>query len=526
MSALYTEASKIIESAIKRKGSVRNLIFRCPNSHDSPQNRKSLYALVCGTLKFKNVISRVLKATELSKKIDFFNKWLIYVMIYELLFGTKREINGGGKIKKLILSYSVQLSAALARLKVKEKVKDNDQLLPEHLRKPLCIPKYVRVNTLKADLHLIKHYLEEKLVSKLRLEVRSSPVSSRSFPSPELDSSTKSTFRAHIKETEVENYNSEKSYVKTDPDVPHLLILPFGADLHEDPFLQSGKIIIQDKSSCLPAIVLSPPLHSHVVDCCASPGNKTSQMSALMENTGKIFAFEKDKDRVETLRHQIAIAGCQNVDVFHRDFLLVNPLDICFQNVEYVLLDPSCSGSGIVNRFDYFSDEDDENDYSARKEENLDERLSALSHFQYEILLHALKFPNLKRLVYSTCSVYKQENECIIQKVLNVLGNQFQLVRILPNWKRRGLAIFEEAEYCIRSDPSEDQTNGFFVACFERKVALSSSSPISLSSPVKNSLSNFSSAIACSEERSSFVSSSSKRKKKRKKHCNNKRKAY
>ena len=83
-----------------------------------------------------------------------------------------------------------------------------------------------------------------------------------------------------------------------------------GTDLHDDSLVQSGALILQDKASCFPAHALSVPKHSIVIDACAAPGNKTSHLSSLMQNTGKIFAFELDKNRLQTLIRLTQLAGC------------------------------------------------------------------------------------------------------------------------------------------------------------------------------------------------------------------------
>lgn len=143
--------------------------------------------------------------------------------------------------------------------------------------------------------------------------------------------------------------------------------------------------------------------------------------------------------------------------------------------VEYLLLDPSCSGSGIISRLDHLVDGEDEsklqwvwelkytdhltdegsNDKNGSTQE---ERLKNLSEFQISVIEHALKckyilhkqdnvsllywiVPNAKRVVYSTCSVHAEENEHVVKTVLKN-NPEFELASrdtVLPTWHRRGM---------------------------------------------------------------------------------------
>merc|ERR1712232_964937 len=87
--------------------------------------------------------------------------------------------------------------------------------------------------------------------------------------------------------------------------------------------------------------------------------------------------------------------------------------------------------------------------------------------WQSSILRHALKFPSLKRLVYSTCSVHVEENERVIEDVFKDVKDKFELAQAMPHWARRGL---EGQDKCLRADPQLDLCTGFFVAVFERNL--------------------------------------------------------
>jgi putative methyltransferase len=213
---------------------------------------------------------------------------------------------------------------------------------------------------------------------------------------------------------------SELCFYK-DPHLQDLLVFPRGANFHKHKLLVENKIILQDKSSCLSAHVLSAPKGKFVIDACSAPGNKTSHLSALMGNSGKIFAFEKDEKRFDLLKSFMNQRGCLNVYPIHTDFLQVITNE--YKNVEYILVDPSCSGSGIINQ--------QERKIDSQKNQK---RIDALSQFQQKCILKAMEFPSVKRVCYSTCSIYEEENEHVVQSVLEA-NPSFKLVEnILPQW--------------------------------------------------------------------------------------------
>ncbi|TFY82880.1 hypothetical protein EWM64_g1134 [Hericium alpestre] len=110
-------------------------------------------------------------------------------------------------------------------------------------------------------------------------------------------------------------------------------------------------------------------------------------------------------------------------------------------------------------------------------ESSQDERLNKLASFQLLMIKHAMKFPSVQKIVYSTCSVHATENEHVVKQALGseeAKSGHFVLASradVLPAWNRRGLAdVMEDglAEGLLRCSPGEDATNGFFVSCFVR----------------------------------------------------------
>jgi putative methyltransferase len=256
-----------------------------------------------------------------------------------------------------------------------------------------------------------------------------------------------------------------------------------------------------------------------------------------MGRAPKIFAFEKDKRRSLILDKMVKVAGAdKNVQVrVAKDFLATKPNSSPMEHVRALLLDPSCSGSGIVGRDDnvkvYLPDpksvedrrlskrktkkrkrpaagveasavpstpaeavevEESTPEAAAKDPHELEARLKALSSFQLHLLTHAMRFPNARKITYSTCSVYFEENEGVVFSALASSIAKERGWRTLPRddqidgmrtWNKRG--VWEEGklegdvpegkrkaevlESCIRCEKGTNEgTMGFFVAAFAR----------------------------------------------------------
>lgn len=276
------------------------------------------------------------------------------------------------------------------------------------------------------------------------------------------------------------------------------------------------------------------------IDATAAPGNKTLHLAALIyddimkrsageqprttkKNNNKkrnknkdvkVFAFDRSSARISILKNRVTdlapsvllnddeiknkhnkkitkregINSSFPVDIcpIHQDFLKVDPNDTKYKNVKSILLDPSCSGSGIVNSPDRIVDATANN--SNTKDDGETKRIESLSNFQLVALKHAMSFPQCERIVYSTCSIHQRENEDVVAAAMNETnetlmaddgdddGMKWELVSplALKHWKRRGFEVDdltkEQSDCLIRVNGMDgDDTNGFFVSLFERK---------------------------------------------------------
>ncbi|XP_020204710.1 probable 28S rRNA (cytosine-C(5))-methyltransferase isoform X1 [Cajanus cajan] len=403
----------VLEGDAKRRAlaSIKSLVYQ-----PSIRNKKATFALLCQTLKHLPIIKDVLQAASILN-----TKWkrqpeLIYIIVYDILFG--QAVSLVGDAEKFLMRHQDALRSTLKQLLLQRNVKTVKQLIDLHHGPDVSVPRYVRVNTLKLD------------VDSAFLELK-------------------------------KQYSVQKDNL-----LPDLLILPPGTDLHDHPLVKNGSIFMQGKASSMAAPALSPEPGWEVLDACAAPGNKTVHLAALMKSKGKIIACELQKERIRRLKDTIKLSGASNIQVLNGDFLSINPEDPSYSKVKAILLDPSCSGSGTAaSRLDHLL---------PSKAEGMDTdmgRLNKLATFQRKALQHALLFPAVERIVYSTCSINQIENEDVIKSVVPIAESYgFQLAKPFPEWECRGLPVFEGSECLVRTDPAT-HGEGFFIALFARKDA-------------------------------------------------------
>jgi len=140
------------------------------------------------------------------------------------------------------------------------------------------------------------------------------------------------------------------------------------------------------------------------------------------------------------------------------DFSKLEPGE--YADLDVILLDPSCSGTGMNRRLDYGEKTDDD---------QTEKRCNKLAKFQLALLDSAVRF-RPKRIVYCTCSKLELENEGVIQQLLNNSPNiKYEVVEAFPEWPMRGVGEYDFAAKCLRSDLDSTLTGGFFCCVLQRK---------------------------------------------------------
>ena len=215
-----------------------------------------------------------------------------------------------------------------------------------------------------------------------------------------------------------------------------------------------GYFYIQEAASMIPPVVLDPNKNDAVFDMCASPGSKTSQMAAMMENGGLIIANELKPSRITPLNCNLQRSGVVNAVITCSNALAIK--NILFDKI---LLDAPCSGTGAIRK-----------SLKTIKIWNPNMCLK-LANTQKKLLQHG--FDLLKEngtIVYSTCTLEPEENELVVDDFLN--KNENAKLEPIDIAGLRGKAVEEydgetlrnEIKNCLRIWPQDYDTEGFFVA--------------------------------------------------------------
>lgn len=230
------------------------------------------------------------------------------------------------------------------------------------------------------------------------------------------------------------------------------------AELIETPMYQNGELYVQSLSSMLPPLVLDPQPGEKILDLAAAPGSKTTQMAAMMRNTGEIVANDRSKIRLHKLIANLKLQGVTNVRT-----RLTSGEDLWKRFPEYfdrTLVDAPCSLEG---RFEAGNPKSF-GDWSLRKVE-------FLSTIQQHLLRSAVSATKPGGIiVYSTCTLSPEENEQVIAWVLQKEPGVVEVEPIeltiphhagIEQWQ--GVAFSPAVRNTIRLLPSP-LMEGFFIA--------------------------------------------------------------
>ena len=221
----------------------------------------------------------------------------------------------------------------------------------------------------------------------------------------------------------------------------------------------TGQIYIQELTSMMPALCVPNIDESkRVIDCCAAPGSKTTQIAEIMNNKGEIIANDNKHSRLKALRGNLDRLGIVNTTVTLRDFR-------SFPNTEadIYLVDAPCSSEGTIRKKNTIKRKLKKNDY---------ERFSKIQKGILERTCEMAKKGD--QIIYSTCTFAPEENESVVNSILQKHSIKLNKINIKNLDMGKGIKAWKNEKYdkeiqkCCRIWPHHNDTDGFFIARIEK----------------------------------------------------------
>lgn len=259
----------------------------------------------------------------------------------------------------------------------------------------------------------------------------------------------------------------KKSLARFDPQectiAPEGLRIPSGpgdartANVQADEGYRKGWFEIQDEGSQIVALLAGARAGEQVLDLCAGAGGKTLALAASMANTGQIFAYDADRNRLAPIHERLKRNGVRNVQVRNPD---AGALDDLVARMDRVVVDAPCTGTGTWRR------------RPDTKWKLTPEQLQARMAEQRAVLDDAARFVKPGgALGYITCSILPEENDDQVEAFLK-RHEDFTLGNLVSRWDD----LFASAAAkpvsrngrTITLTPASTDTDGFFCAMLER----------------------------------------------------------
>ncbi|OII74975.1 uncharacterized protein cubi_03085 [Cryptosporidium ubiquitum] len=507
MSTLYLEAAKVLNKIEKKNVGVRSAIY---SEKQRKCNIRKLSALVHGVNRKKKELEVILQKSHLLKGSDISqitNYWLLLVLAYEQLFGSLK-IQGGGALARLVRKNKDKLYECFAR--------EYPELVNEkhHLKVHEKIPRYLRVNTsIESTESVLNSILEQirqtdqfrnenedflkyvwidkdiknlivckneiaKLLcldripsnneliktSKVALQDKGScfsAVCAKITPGDfVLDAcSAPGSKSLHI----IDMFKRKGRLVALDKDFNRIKTLI--KRISEVPYL-AGPFIYKSKNFELVEIEgITDECLSNEIGCIF-----LDKESKLIKDNKSINISSLDKTQAPDLLIQIAKCDFLNLipdtDDHHLPWYHFRNT---ISNIRVIILDPSCSGSGLPQ-------------HGKVENENIEKRLKSLSEFQTKMLIHALtSFQSANTICYSTCSVFTEENEQVVfnslEKCKDSENSRFSLDFAVENWENpprtcQNYSFSEIYKKCLFVNPETHNCRGFFLAKFVKNSSI------------------------------------------------------
>ncbi|KAK2891382.1 hypothetical protein Q8A67_014025 [Cirrhinus molitorella] len=489
---VYLHAAAIFQNTHLEKPAAHRLIsygkrseVRLPVAKDEASQR-SAYQLAFNTLKYQELLEDVLidSCFCLTQPMLEHNMSLVAVMLTDLMDRKflprlpmtnqkEEEVKAVQEVEACLLRFRTKLVASLARCRIKHELLTLDNILPENMRhrqeRATLLPLYGWINTLRSSFEEVSQALHTSGFSRVKSVGQ---LEGRTFCKD-----------LHCRD---------------------LLVFPSSmkSELTNTRLLSDRKLVIQDKSCCVGPWALRPLLAdggdvlmtgcfsaqtiAHVAAVAASASAHTqaethmTQSNARSQSTVIVCLGDGAQSQTDELQNTLTKLGCKNVKLLSDSFESLDVSDTRLQKVGVVFLMPPCSLSAVSNPVDYIMQENRDPRLMLDLSQGSvsPEKLQTLVCQQKKDLQRALQFPQVRAVLYSTCSVHPEENEEMLKTVLSQTQENHSTA---PSYRLSCPGLLQES---ITEDDEEseemkakffrleasDHNNGCFLALLTRQL--------------------------------------------------------
>lgn len=398
--------------------------------------------IVYGTISWKLTIDEIIKKYS-NLKLKKISPWILNILrmsIYQIIFLDKvpksAAVNEGVNLTKRYghNASSNFVNAVLRKIDKKDyeelyKIKDD----VERISKTTSMPTWI---------------IEELLKNNTIDDVQKICEASNIKPKLCIRVNTLKTNKQLLKdELEKENIAVENG------EIENFLLIEGAKNIEKINAFKEGKFTVQDEAAGLIPKILNPKPNEKVLDACSSPGGKTTYMAELMQNKGKIIAWDIHEHRVKLVDEVAKRLNISIIKTEVKDATIYE--EKYFETFDKILLDVPCLGIGVLKRKPDIK-------WKRNKED-----IKEITNLQKEILENCSKY--LKKggeLVYSTCSILKEENEEIIEQF--VKNNKNFEIENIENLEEKYFEKYIEKNQFLKVYQNK-KTDGFFICKIKKK---------------------------------------------------------
>lgn len=393
------EVALNIVNRVLNEGAYSNIVLskELNESDLSDKDRALVTELVYGTLRRKNTLDTII--SNFVKDISVMNNEVLNILriaIYQMHFLDKvPEFAACNEAVELAKKQSVQDSKLVNGIlrsytKNPDEIDINGGIVDKLAYQYSFEPWFIRM--------IYKQYGEENGRKILQGLNQTPKVTVRV-------NTLKSNFDEVYDKLEEMEYDIEEGYV-----CPEAIVIKGGSSIENNELFKEGLITVQDESAMIVASLFDLKEGEVVLDLCAAPGGKTTHMAELLEGTGKVLAFDLHENKLSLIKANVERLGLNNVEV---DVMDATKLDSKYVgSSDKILIDVPCSGIGIIRK---------KPEIKWNKNRKSMKDLVPTQRVIMENAWSYLKFGGT--MIYSTCTLNKEENEENIEWFLNKYKN-------------------------------------------------------------------------------------------------------